>query len=201
MYTAATRLPTRVVVAANFLEWGLLILTGLGLYALSSSSASLLLPTLGALVAWGFALGLAVAWQPAQRAWPARLAEGGLWIGLYLLSWLSGGAILHLFVRAAGGVPAGWLVTTHLWALTGSIGLLLTIIPALLGVQEVTLAVVLQGILAPAPALVVAILLRFLFSLAEVGWGVVGWGLSVAVQRRLAHRTEIQLRPVDDQIT
>jgi hypothetical protein len=201
MYTAATRLPTRLVVTANFLEWGMIILTGVGLYVLGIASTVLLWPILGALAIWSVAAGLAFAWQPAARAWPARLLEGGLWIGLYALSWFSGGAILHLFVRVAGGATESWFATTHLWTLTGSIGLSLSLIPAVFGIQEITLTVILQGLLAPAPAFVVAVLMRFVFSLAEVGWGMVGWGLSALVQRRLAQRVETPLRPVDREVS
>jgi len=182
MYTAATQLPTRVVVAANFIEWGLLIVVGAAVYAAG-------LETIGvgrwllAAAALAVGLALAAAWQPRTCALAHRLAEGGLWSTLFAGSWLLGGLIVWLYTNA-GGSELGWLAATHAWALAGVVGLILTIVPAVFGIQEVTLTVLLQPALPQATALLAAVLLRLVFTLADVLWGLVGWGIAAAVLRQ-----------------
>ena len=182
MYTAATQLPTRVVVAANFIEWGLLIVVGAAVYAagLETIGAARWLLAAAALVV---GLALAAAWQPRTRALGHRLAEGAMWTGLFAGSWLLGGLIVWLYTHA-GGSPLGWLAATHAWALAGVVGLILTIVPAVFGIQEVTLTVLLQPALPQATALLVAVLLRLVFTVADVLWGLVGWAVAAAVLRR-----------------
>ncbi len=185
MYTAATQLPTRVVLSANLLEWLLLVLVGFG-YALTN-----LVGPLGpyrwllAGAVWAGAVGLATLWQPGKRRWWARLAEGAGWVALYAASWALGGLILFLYAQA-GGAAVGLPQATQVWALSGAIGLIVTLIPAVLGIQEITLTVLLQRQMPPATALVIALLLRVAFTLADVLWGLVGWGLSAAILRRQA---------------
>jgi hypothetical protein len=193
MYSAATRVPTRVVVVANFLEWAMLILTGMGLYISGLPSLEPAIRVVGAAAVWVLAVGLAVSWQPAAYPLRRRVAEGLLWAGLYGTCWFLGGAILRQFVSAAGGDITSWIEATRVWALTGSISLFVSIVPAVFGVQEVTLTLLLQTWITPASALIVALLMHFVFSVAEVGWGLAGWGLSAAMQRRQATASRVPI--------
>ncbi len=183
MYSATTTLPTQVVLVANFLEWGMLILVAVGVVVAGTAGSALGLRLIFAGLALGLAIALALTWQPRTRPWAVRLAEAGLWTVLYGVSWLLGGIILYLYVTAGGGHHLGWLEATRLWAVAGGVSLLITVVPAVFGIQEVTLTLILQSYLPPPIALLVAVLIRLIFTLADVVWGLAGWALSYAVIR------------------
>ena len=194
----------KVALAASVIEWLLLLFTAALIYlALILSTTTLWLLSLlttvllitGAL--WLLdrcALDNLPRWLPVsirkqltgissfQR--PQRL-EVVLCIGLYAGAYLVGGAILFLLtVGVAPSAQLSFADTVRIWALTGGISFLVSIIvPAGMGIRELTLT----GLMTPAvpiiPALLIAILLRLLFVLCDLVWG----GLIWAVARVLAH--------------
>lgn len=177
MYSGGTDVPTRVVILGNFLEWALLTLSGLGIFFVT-----LPIPWLGfvlATLAVCATLALAFSWQPATRKKILRLAEGGLWLILYSAGWFLAALILYIIVQAVSG--SGYL---NLWgalrasSLTGSLGMLVTMLPSSLGVREISLVWLLQGNLNPSIALLIALMLRIIYTLADSIWGMAGWLIS-----------------------
>jgi hypothetical protein len=184
MYSGGTEVPTQVVVLGNFLEWALLTLSGAGIFFIS-----LPLPNgLGIILAsltFCVALALAVAWQPAAQKWFTRLIEGSLWMASYSIAWFLGTTILYLIVQAVAGpnhLNAWEALKT--WALTGSLGMLITMLPSSLGVREITLVWMLQGKLTPSIALLIALMLRIIYALADAIWGIIGWLTSFLILRK-----------------
>ena len=181
MYSGGTEVPTRVVVLGNFLEWALLTLSGAGIFFLT-------LPGLGTILAaltFCATLALAISWQPAIQKWPIRLAEGSLWMVLYSMAWFLGSAILYLIVQAVAGPGQlnGW-EALKAWTLTGSLGMLITMLPSSLGVREITLVWMLQAGLTPSVALLIALMLRIIYTLADAIWGMIGWLISYLILRK-----------------
>lgn len=182
MYSDATEVPARVVVMGNFLEWALLILSGAGIFFLTLSP-----PALGfflAALACCAALMLTASWQPASRGWRLRLLEGTLWLLLYGVVWLLAALILYSMAKAVTG--AGHLTlfeSVKAWTATGSLGMLVTMLPSSLGVREITLVWALQDKLTPSTALIIALMLRIVYTLADVIWGTIGWLMGYLILR------------------
>ena len=183
MYSSGTEVSTRVVVLGNFLEWVLFTLSGAGIFFVT-----LPLPGLGfplAALTFGATLALAIGWQPATRKWTIRLAEGSLWMALYSMAWFLAAAILYLIVQAVAGPGQlnGW-EALKAWSLTGSLGMLITMLPSSLGVREITLVWMLQARLTPSVALLIALMLRIIYTLADAIWGMAGWLMSYLILRK-----------------
>jgi len=182
MYSGGTEVPTRVVVLGNFLEWALLTLSGAGIFF-----ATLPIPGLGvilaALIFCAF-LAVAISVQPGTQKWTIRLAEGSLWMALYSMAWFLGATILYLIAQAVAGPSQlnGW-ETLKAWTLTGSLGMLITMLPSSLGVREITLVWMLQARLTPSVALLIALMLRIIYTLADAIWGMIGWLISTLILR------------------
>lgn len=185
LYTATTSVRTKVVLFGNLMEWGMLVLIAGSIFAIELDavpiSARVMLP---ALMVSG-AIALAVAWQPRVRAWWLRVAEAALWALLYGVAWYIGGTILYLVARAAGANQLEWATAVGVWTLAGGVSMIITIVPAVIGVQEVSLVFLLQPYLPVSAALLVALLLRLLFTLSDALWGLTGWAIaSLALRKR-----------------
>jgi hypothetical protein len=112
-------------------------------------------------------------------------ADLTLWLSLYVLTYFNAGWILFLLVRGvAPEVTIGLDTATRIWAVTGGIGsLLAAIVPAGLGVREVTLTVLLSPTMSMAGAIVVAILLRMLYVGGSLVWGGMLWAIARLIRR------------------
>jgi hypothetical protein len=178
-YKAVTSVPARVIVLANFSEWGLLLLVALALYLFTGvgfAGPHWGQMGLGAL-ALASALGLGIRWQPKSRSRRLRLAESVLWIACYGVAWFLGGAIVYLWVRYSGSQLLEWSQAIRIWTLTGGIGFISSLVAGLM-IREITLTWLLQPYLPVASGLLVALLIRVLFTLADVLWAGAGWALS-----------------------
>ena len=184
MYSSETKVPTRIVLLANFIEWGLLTLSGAGIFFLT-----LPLPCLGfflASITFSAALALAIGWQPATKKLLPRFIQGSLWIILYSMVWFLAAAILYLLVYAVAGPNQlnGW-DALRTWTFTGSLGLVVTMLPSSLGVREISMVWMLQDKLSsPGVVLLIALMLRIIYTLADVIWGLVVWFISFLVLRK-----------------
>jgi len=176
-YTGETELTGRVILLANFLEWVLLLLVAAGIALYSWVDLPIVFRWAGGMALCLAALALTIAWQPISRPTWLKAIDGGSWIAVYLLVWVLGGIILYRFAQAAGGT-LDLLGGIWVWALSGGSSLLFIIIPAGLGIREITLTWLLSPFLSPANALLIAILIRLAFTLADLIWGSLGLALS-----------------------
>lgn len=193
MYSATTNVSARTALLANFWQWSLLILVAIGVFTAGMDRGPIGLRILLTGLAIGTAIALAMTWQPSVRPRVLRLAEAGLWTALYAVAWFLGGTILYLFVKVAGGDQFGLLEASRVWAVAGGVSLLVIVVPSGLGIREITLTWLLRLHLAQPTALLVALLLRLVFTLADVIWGFMGWALSHIVLQgrasRLSHKS------------
>ncbi len=152
----------------------LIVATALGLRQALLASARLPLP--------GFVRRRLTALAAAPVPGAADLT---LWLSLYVLAYFIGGWILLLLVRGVAPEVAMDLGTAaRIWALTGGIGFLLAaIVPAGLGVRELTLAMLLSPTISMTGAIVVAILLRALFVAGSLVWGGALWAVARLIRR------------------
>lgn len=162
--------------AASLLEWGGMLATAGGWVAVGKRG---LAGGLG--VGLGLAL-IALAWGRLRRSdrLPGRVRSLAAlsarrillaWVA-YSAAWVLGGAILYLLVRAAmPGTPGNLLTFTSTWAISGAISMLALAIPAGLGIREVTLTALLQPSLGTGLSVVVALLIRALFTTGDLVWG------------------------------
>ena len=182
MYSDETQVPTRVVVVGNFLEWVLVILSGIGIFFMTLPSQALGF-SMAALV-FGASIVLGMTWRLAARNWIARVAEGGLWVALDGLAWLLNGVIFFLIVQAvAGRGQLSGVEALRAWSFTGSLGVLVSMFPSSLGVREISLVWLLQAKLSSSIVLLIALMLRLIYMLGDVIWGVIGWLISSLILR------------------
>jgi uncharacterized membrane protein YbhN (UPF0104 family) len=110
-----------------------------------------------------------------RRIWPKMADEPALtwravsgWIGLYVLSWTLGGAILYCLVCAMD--PQPWpllLVSVGLVAASGVLALLVAPIPGGLGIREISLLLLLELYVQSPVAVAAVIMLRLWLLLGE----------------------------------
>ncbi len=92
------------------------------------------------------------------------------------------------------GAPATWrtfALTTGSYALAWAVGLVVVVAPAGAGAREVVLAALLSGVLDRGAVVVVALLSRVLFTVADLGLA----GLGYAVGRRAAEAPPARVTP------
>jgi hypothetical protein len=191
MYTGNSLIPGRTTILANFLEWILLLLiAGAILLGGATNLPAWLRIGLSSLLV-GIGAVLAFAWQPIHRRVILRALESLLWLILFLLTWLMGGLIVYIYVIAAtAGADSGtidWLYSTWAWALTGGSSLLLVFVPSGLGIREITLTWILGPLIGVSNALVIALLIRITFIVADLLWG----SLGLLISRRFIDRTQV----------
>jgi hypothetical protein len=183
MYTGTTSVPAKVVVLANFLEWTMLLLLAGAYASLGWLSWAPWLRVSLAMALIAAALYLGYAWQPAGRKGLWRMVESLFWVILYTLAWMAGGLILYLFVHtaqagmdltSAGYLPLSYLHGVWAWAIAGGSSQLMVFIPAGLGIREITLTWLLSPNLPLPSILLVAIVIRLTYALADVVWGAFG---------------------------
>lgn len=188
MYTGTTSVPAKVVMLANFLEWSMLLLLAgaIGSAGWQSGAAWLRLGLAAALLVLAQILGYA--WQPAQRRRLLRLLEALSWLMLYGVAWMAGGLILYLFahttqlgmdLNAGGYQPLSYLRSVWAWSIAGGSSLLMVFIPAGLGIREITLTWLLAPYLPVPSILLVAIVIRLTYALADMVWGALGMLFSI----------------------
>jgi len=197
-----------VTLAASGLEWLLLLVAAVMLYGVLTLSR---LSWVLGIIVFGLCLGATVwlvRWLRSSRRQTIRvpkfarqwvaglakvqlpgLADFALWLSGYLLAYGIGGLILYLLLRDADAFEAiALLDVMRIWALTGGIGFLISlIIPSGLIARELTLTALLTPFMSAMSALLVAILLRFLFIVSDLVWG----GLLWLAARLLARRRQV----------
>lgn len=202
----------RVTLAASGLEWGLLFLMALLLYLVLSLAQSM---PLWVWIPAALLLGICCLWalrylfsiQGYQRlprfihrrlgALPSvsmpRLGDIAIWMAGYLFAYLIGGWILFFLVKGvAPEAGLNWVDTTRIWSLTGGVGFLASmIIPAGLGVRELTLTALLSPAVPTVGALLIAILLRMLFIVSDLVWGGLIWSLARVLGARKTPGAEL----------
>ena len=184
MYSETEKVPGRVVLSANFMEWAMLLLVAGGIASIGLREISQLLGWLAPIILISFALALGIQWQPDSKSPLFRVLESGLWVTLYSFAWILGGIIIFLYTKTAGGQYITWERAVWIWAVAGGSSLLLFIFPTGLGIRELTMTWLLQPYLSPANALLVAILVRLTFTFTDILWGLVGLGLSHRIHKK-----------------
>ena len=193
----------RITLAASGLEWLLLVVTAGFIYSilyLSNLLKSWWLGFGGLLLLIGGAVwGLKSLYLQKHRRPPnlisylldspvetlPRVREVVLWIGLYSVAYAVGGAILWLLVHGVV-VESNIMIidAIRIWALAGGVSFVTSlIVPAGMGIRELTITALLVPEVSTAEALLIALLLRILFIAGDLIWG----GLMWAMARLLRH--------------
>jgi uncharacterized membrane protein YbhN (UPF0104 family) len=107
---------------------------------------------------------------------PVRYRQMLLWVAVYAVIWCVGGVLLFVLVRAVAPVPLSTLpVIIGVWATAGVAAVLFfSFLPFGLGAAEVTTAALLSPFVAPDEALFVALALRVILTICELGYGLLG---------------------------
>jgi len=196
-----------VTLAASGLEWLLLLFVAAALsFGLSLKGHFSWLVSLAALALLVLALSCGLqalasgqerTWLPGfARRWLANLSAAAiprrtdlaLWTAIYTLAYAVGGLILYLLTRRIfPESDLNVLRAISIWSLAGGIGALTSmIIPAGMGIRELTLTALLTPGVPLSGALLIAAVLRLLFIVADLLWGGLMWGLAHILARRQA---------------
>lgn len=142
--------------------WVVLALLGMGALLVVAYRAPSGVPRVGK---WELLTRLPVHWL--------LLAGGG-----YGFAWFLGGLIMYSLVPSSPRSSMSLIDITSLWTLSGGASMLMAFVPAGLGVREITLSLLLRPHIGDAVALVVALLMRVLFTLGDLVWGGIFWLLA-----------------------
>jgi uncharacterized membrane protein YbhN (UPF0104 family) len=123
---------------------------------------------------WGLNLALRIARKEPldQTLSGAQMARAAGWT---VIGWLVYG--VHLWVLVAGMRPGGpslYAVAAGAYALAWATGILTVVVPAGIGVREGAMVIALAPVLDAPRALVVAVVSRVAFTLADVTWAALG---------------------------
>lgn len=107
---------------------------------------------------------------------PVRYRQLLLWVAIFALIWAIGG--LQLFVVARAVTPISLTALPALIGIWSASGIASTIffsfLPFGLGASELTLATLLSPFVPPAEALVIALAMRLVLTVSEIGYGLLG---------------------------
>ncbi len=162
----------RAAVVVSLLEWGGQILTALIWVAGMKwgwPGAGLVLGILALGVPWLRSWSWPRRWVQLQRF---SLSSLYLSLGGYLLQWGLADLMFYGFLRAL--TPAwklDFIQTGGLWAISGVISSLAVFAPAGLGIRELSLVALLDPYTGPGYAALVALLMRVMFTLGDLVWG------------------------------
>lgn len=112
---------------------------------------------------------------------PAKLPSitaTSLWLGAFVWAFFVGGLILYLLLQGVtdSTTELELVDVWRIWSITGGVSLVfISVLPAGLGIREITLSSLLAPNIPIAVTLVVAILLRIVFLVGDLLWGIVLW--------------------------
>ncbi|ETK33538.1 lysylphosphatidylglycerol synthase domain-containing protein [Microbispora sp. ATCC PTA-5024] len=134
---------------------------------------------------WGLNLALRIAGkEPLDRVLSGTdMARAAAWT---MAGWLVYG--VHLWVLVGGlrpGGPSLYAVAAGAYALAWATGILTVVVPAGIGVREGAMVIALAPVLDAPRALVVAVVSRVLFTLADAAWAGVGFLVARTVPARV----------------
>ena len=180
LYKATDRMPGRLVMLASFFDWFLLLATAFAVCGIFAFSLDWFWRLLLIGLSLGINIFLAAKWITAVNIHPRNaLLEGSLWSTAYAFSWSMGGLLLYILLPHDQVNQALSLAeTTVIWAIAGGISSLAIIAPSGLGIREVSLTVLLQPFYPVSFAVIVVVMLRFIFTLSDLIWGSLGWLIS-----------------------
>lgn len=103
-----------------------------------------------------------------------------LWFGCYIGTYILAGVTLWLLlINVIPEANMSFVAALRVWALTSSASALVVgLLPAGLGVRELTLTALLAPTVPPIAALLVAVLIRILFIAGDLVWGGLMWGVA-----------------------
>lgn len=171
----------------TFLEWLLLVLSGLLVYL-----GSLLLPAGRVMGGLGLKPGVALALfvpllvmllppvlnrfirlvRPGTED-PTALRAADIFrlVAIFVLAWIMGGIILYLVLLALSPVPLSALpAVVGAWAGAGAAGFVAAYVLQGLGVHEATLSLLLSSVIPLPIAIVASVLMRILLTVGDLFW-------------------------------
>jgi hypothetical protein len=180
--------PARASALGSFLEFMVVVVTGLPLAALAAVGLSLIPPILGFLLAIVAAVSALIVLHPAllsrffrlvrQEDLPVQLRYRDTlkWATIYSLVWVLSGMGLFLIVRLFGVVSLELLpVIVGVWVLSSLAAYLVMLSPSGLGIKEMSLTLLL-GLVLPEPLpLLVALAIRLIWTIYDILFGVAAW--------------------------
>ena len=181
--------PHSLTLLGTLLEWILLVVSGLLVFLLSHLSPQarsmdaqgfrpsvallLLVPLVVLLLPPVFNRLLGYLLRKADYEGQIALSAPDLLvlITIYVVAWIAGGIVLYTLILALYPLsPAQLPAVIGAWAGAGAVGLVAAYLLQGLGINEVTLAILLSGMMPLPIAAVAAILMRILLTISEVAW-------------------------------
>jgi hypothetical protein len=180
--------PARASALGSFLEFMVVVLTGLPLAALAAVGLALIPPAIGIVLAIVAATLALMALHPALLSRLFRLVRHEdlpvqlryrntlQWAAIYSLVWLISGMGLFLIVRLFGDISLEKLpLAIGVWVLSSLVAYFTMLSPSGLGVKELSLTLLL-GLFLPEPLpLLIALAMRLIWTVYDMVLGVVAW--------------------------
>jgi len=180
-YMADSDVGLKRILLANFLEWILIIVSAGIVYAVFATEVSLLVRSILLVISVALGIALANTWFPKDQALVRRTVHALYWLLAFSCSWILGGVILHLLINAGDYSGVGFTQSISIWSLAGGVSALTIVAPSGFGIQELSLGILLSPFAPLSYVILVALLLRLIFTMADVVWGSGGWLVSHAL--------------------
>lgn len=175
LYSRQGTLRAQTTVGMNIVEWWLLILACVATLALTLSDWPLILRVMLLLIAVALSFGLGLYWRRTTQGLMRSVWWIMLWLFWDMAAWLFGGAIVLLVATPLASVPLDLGEATRIWCIAGGISVVIIIFPAGLGIRELTLSGLLVPFMPFSTGVLVSIVIRLIFTLADVLWGMLGF--------------------------
>jgi hypothetical protein len=180
-YLAESDVGLKRILLANFLEWTLIIVTAGIVYAIFATEISLLIRSMLFVISVALGIALANTWFPKNRGLVRRTAHALYWLLAFSCSWILGGVILFLLFDTGDYSGISFAQSVSVWSLAGGVSALTIVAPSGFGIQELSLGILLSPFAPLSYVILIALLLRLIFTVADVVWGSGGWLLSHAL--------------------
>jgi len=189
-YSVHTTVGAGPVFKANIIEWLALIVTAVGVIGVFLTTLSPIVRV--SLVVLSLVLGIALfnLWFSGRLDFGRRTLISVSWMIAYAGSWYMGGLILHRLIQAVYTSDITVVESTAIWAMAGSVSMLMIVLPSGLGIRELSLTFLLQSHVPISVAILTALLIRLTFSLADVLWGASGWLISRSISTTYARAAD-----------
>ena len=166
--------------AASLVEWVGVLITAAMWFSIAQWGVSGLIGSLAiigvGLIVWPRVKKLRFLPQRLKPFAELRRRWISIAIAVYLFVWLLGGLMLYLLIASAQpNSNLNFIQVVSLWALGSGLSLLTVMAPAGLGVREISITILFQPYLGTAVALIVALLMRLLFTIGDFVWGGILW--------------------------
>lgn len=163
LYEAVSYKPKKKVGLANWIEWILLLVSGITIYFFSIKRLFVSIALIGFYIIIIFFL------QRKSTRFNPPLFFSLLLFLIYIVSWLLGGSILHILINNLfQKIMIPFWKSVSIWSITGTISTLGFFLPSGLFIRELSLIALLENYLVYSEVILLGLVIRVVFLICDI---------------------------------